>query len=72
MGYANEICMTGDANPKQFKSVSQLRFTFKSELQFEFIMIRFFQWSTIWQPEQLNQEYDEKLWLTIQAPLDVC
>mmetsp|Transcript_15046 Transcript_15046/g.22230 ORF Transcript_15046/g.22230 Transcript_15046/m.22230 type:complete len:309 (-) Transcript_15046:484-1410(-) len=47
---ANELCLTGDADPKEFK---------------------FFQWATVWLPKQLNLEYDDKLWITISAPLEV-
>ena len=32
---------------------------------------RFFQWGTIWQPRQLDLEYDKKLWITIRGPPEV-
>lgn len=30
---------------------------------------KFFQWSTIWLPKQLDIEYEQKVWLTLQAPM---
>ena len=30
---------------------------------------KFFQWATVWSPKQLELEYKQKLWLTIQAPV---
>lgn len=44
---ANELCLTKDAAPGDFK---------------------FFQWATVWLPNQLALEYQQKLWLTVQAP----
>lgn len=32
---------------------------------------RFFQWSTVWSPSQLDFEYGNKMWLTIQGPVDI-
>ena len=32
---------------------------------------KFFQWATIWSPNQLELEYKSKLWLTVQAPVGV-
>ena len=29
------------------------------------------QWATIWPPKQLQNEYEEKLWINLRAPLDV-
>ena len=47
---ANELCLTNDARPADFK---------------------FFQWSTVWLPGQLDVEYNRKLWLTVAAPSTV-
>jgi putative AlgH/UPF0301 family transcriptional regulator len=47
---ANELCLTKDAIPGDFK---------------------FFQWATVWLPNQLALEYQQKLWLTVQAPASV-
>ena len=44
---ANELCLTNDAQPSDFK---------------------FFQWATVWLPNQLDLEYGRKVWLTVQAP----
>jgi putative AlgH/UPF0301 family transcriptional regulator len=46
----NEMCLTRDSKPTEFK---------------------FFQWSTIWLPKQLDLEYRQKLWLTIEAPVSL-
>lgn len=32
---------------------------------------KFFQFATIWQPRQLELEYDKKLWITINGPVQV-
>lgn len=32
---------------------------------------KFFQWASIWQPRQLELEYDKKLWITINGPVEV-
>lgn len=32
---------------------------------------KFFQYATIWQPRQLELEYDKKLWITISGPVQV-
>ena len=41
---ANELCLTNDAQPSEFK---------------------FFQWATVWSPNQLEAEYKSKMWVTI-------
>ena len=32
---------------------------------------KFFQWSTVWLPKQLDLEYERKCWLTLKAPADI-
>ena len=32
---------------------------------------KFFQWSTVWLPKQLDLEYESKCWLTLKAPVDI-
>ena len=32
---------------------------------------KFFHWATVWSPKQLDLEYKQKLWLTIQAPVSL-
>ena len=32
---------------------------------------KFFQWSTVWLPKQLDIEYERKTWLTVKAPMQV-
>ena len=32
---------------------------------------KFFTWTTVWLPKQLELEYSKRLWLTVQAPVDV-
>ena len=43
---ANELCLTNDAQPNDFK---------------------FFQWATVWAPNQLEVEYKNKMWITVSA-----
>ena len=47
---ANELCLTNDAQPQDFK---------------------FFQYATIWTPGQLAYEYEQQLWITVDAPIQV-
>ena len=32
---------------------------------------KFFQYTTVWLPKQLDLEYDKKLWLTIEGPVSI-
>ena len=32
---------------------------------------KFFQWTTVWSPKQLELEYSQKLWLTVKAPVSL-
>jgi putative AlgH/UPF0301 family transcriptional regulator len=50
LAMANELCLTKDATPSEFK---------------------FFQWATIWLPNQLELEYKQKLWLTVDGPVSM-
>eukprot|EP01031_Cornospumella_fuschlensis_P031937 gene31937-38613_t len=47
---ANELCLTNDAQPTDFK---------------------FFQHTTVWQPNQLETEWKRRLWLTIDGPAKI-
>lgn len=47
---ANELCLTNDAHPNEFK---------------------FFCWTTVWVPGALELEYKKRMWLTLDAPIDV-
>ena len=47
---ANELCLTRDATPQEFK---------------------FFRWTTIWLPNQLELEYSRKFWITVKAPVSL-
>ena len=37
---------------------------------YNYLLIRFFQWCTVWLPNQLALEYDQDLWVTVKAPVD--
>jgi putative AlgH/UPF0301 family transcriptional regulator len=50
VAYANELCMSGDAQPEEFK---------------------FFAWSTIWRPQQLENEVRDKKWIVVEGPADI-
>jgi len=47
LAMANELCLTNDAKPNDFK---------------------FVQWGTVWPPRSLEQQYQEKLWITVSGP----
>lgn len=32
---------------------------------------KFFQWATVWKPRQLELEWERKLWLSVQGPVDI-
>lgn len=47
LAMANELCLTNDAKPNDFK---------------------FFQWGTVWSPRSLEQQYQQKMWITVTGP----
>lgn len=49
LAMANELCLTNDAKPEDFK---------------------FFEWATVWSPGQLAYEYEQQLWITVEAPVN--
>mmetsp|Transcript_14226 Transcript_14226/g.23676 ORF Transcript_14226/g.23676 Transcript_14226/m.23676 type:complete len:316 (+) Transcript_14226:72-1019(+) len=32
---------------------------------------KFFQWATVWMPRQLEQEYQQRMWITVEAPVEL-
>ena len=32
---------------------------------------KFFEWATVWSPNQLDLEYNERMWLTVAGPSEV-
>ena len=48
LAMANELCLTNDAKPSEFK---------------------FFTWTTVWRPGALDLEYKQRMWLTLEAPV---
>ena len=82
--FANTICDVQDLSKfyegKNFVKLEKKQLPFKDN-QFDFVIashvlehvedFKFFHWATVWSPKQLELEYKQKLWLTIQGPVSL-